>query len=76
MGRLISCEFNMDTVCIELKFTDGSMIAIDMNTVENEVADNTTPVGEILRAIFFSVNRIAFSLILYYNKSNDVKRMF
>lgn len=78
MGRLISCEFNRDTVCIELKFTDGSMIAIDMNTVENEVADNTMPVGEILRAIFhiFSVNRIAFSLILYYNKSNDVKRMF
>lgn len=43
MGRLISCEFNRDTVCIELKFTDGSMIAIDMNTVENEVADNTMP---------------------------------
>ena len=52
MGRLISCEFNMDTVCSELTFTDGSMIAIDMNTVENEIADNTTPVGEILRAIF------------------------
>ncbi|WP_417073443.1 DUF6061 family protein, partial [Hominenteromicrobium sp.] len=24
MDRLISCEFNMDTACVELKFLDGS----------------------------------------------------
>ena len=29
MKKLISCEFNFDTVCVELKFSDGSMIAID-----------------------------------------------
>ncbi len=40
MDRLISCEFNMDTACVELKYTDGSMIAIDYTAVENEVADN------------------------------------
>lgn len=40
MTPLISCEFNMDTACVELKFTDGSMIAIDTIAVENEVADN------------------------------------
>ena len=40
MKRLISCEFNMDTVCVELKYSDGSMIAIDTIAVENEVADN------------------------------------
>ena len=40
MDRLISCEFNMDTACVELKFADGSMIAIDTIAVENEVADN------------------------------------
>lgn len=40
MDRLISCEFNMDTACAELKFTDGIMIAIDTIAVENEVADN------------------------------------
>ena len=40
MDRLISCEFNMDTACVELKFLDGSMIAIDTIAVENEVADN------------------------------------
>ena len=40
MDRLISCEFDMDTACVELKFTDGSMIAIDTIAVENEVARN------------------------------------
>ena len=40
MTHLISCEFNMDTACVELKFTDGSMIDIDTIAVENEVADN------------------------------------
>ena len=28
MDRLVSCEFNMDTACVELKFFDGSIIAI------------------------------------------------
>ena len=38
--KIISCDFNMDTACVELKYTDGSMIAIDTIAVENEVADN------------------------------------
>ena len=40
MKKLISCTFNMDTACVELKFSDGSMIAIDTVAVENEVSDN------------------------------------
>jgi hypothetical protein len=40
MDKVISCEFNMDTACVELCFADGSMIAIDCTAVENEVADN------------------------------------
>ena len=40
LKRLLSCEFNFDTVCVELKFSDGTMIAIDTIAVENEVADN------------------------------------
>ena len=38
--KVIFCEFNMDTACVELKFADGSMISIDTIAVENEVADN------------------------------------
>ena len=40
MKHLLSCEFNFDTVCVEMKFSDGTRIAIDTIAVENEVADN------------------------------------
>ena len=40
MKKLISCEFNIDTACVELYFTDESRISIDCTAVENEVADN------------------------------------
>ena len=35
-----SCNFNMDTACVELIFTDGSMISIDTTAVEDQVANN------------------------------------
>lgn len=38
MKRLISCEFNIDTACVELKYSDGSMLAIDCDAVEDEYA--------------------------------------
>ena len=40
MKKIKSCEFNMDTGCVELRLADGSMIAIDCTAEENEVADN------------------------------------
>lgn len=40
MKTLISCAYNMDNCCVEMKFSDGSMIAIDTIVVENEIADN------------------------------------
>ena len=40
MKQLLSCKFSFDTVCVELKFSDGTRIAIDTIAVENEVADN------------------------------------
>ena len=38
--RILSCEFNIDTACVELKMADGTMISIDCTAVENEIADN------------------------------------
>jgi len=40
MSKLLSCEFNIDTACVELRFADGTMISIDCTAVENEVTDN------------------------------------
>lgn len=47
MALLLSCEFNMDTACVELKFADGSMISIDCTTVEDEVAKNMRQRSEL-----------------------------
>ena len=38
--KILSCEFNIDTACVELRLSDGTMISIDCTAVENEVADN------------------------------------
>ncbi len=40
MKPIVSCKFNMDTACVELRFLDGTMLAIDTIAVENEVAAN------------------------------------
>ena len=40
MKKLLTCAFNMDTACVELRFSDGSLFSIDTIAVENEVADN------------------------------------
>ena len=40
MKRIVSCEFNMDTGCVETKYDDGSMIAINCTAAENQIADN------------------------------------
>lgn len=47
MGKVISCEFNIDTACMEVKYTDGSMIAIDSILVEAEVARNMFESSEL-----------------------------
>ena len=40
MKKLLSCEFNMDTACVELKDADGTALSIDCIAVETEVARN------------------------------------
>ncbi|RHO53281.1 hypothetical protein DW094_12010 [Ruminococcaceae bacterium AM07-15] len=40
MKQLVSCEFNIDTACVELKYSNGSMISIDCAAVEDEVANS------------------------------------
>ena len=40
MKKLKSCEFNLDTNCVELTYTDGTILAIDTIAVENEYAED------------------------------------
>ena len=55
MKRLIFCAYNMDNCCVELKFIDGSMIAIDTIAVENEVVDNMVQRSELDWLIYNNV---------------------
>lgn len=34
------CEFNLDTVCAELRLDDGMLLSIDCTVVENELANS------------------------------------
>ncbi len=47
MKKLLSCEFNIDTVCVELKYDDGSMISVDCTAVENELDASMLQRGEL-----------------------------
>ena len=47
MKLLLSCKFNINTACVELKFSDGSMISIDCTAVEDEVAKNVHQRSEL-----------------------------
>ena len=45
--KVLSCEFNMDTGCVEVKYADGGMISINCTKVENEVARNMYAPSEL-----------------------------
>ena len=45
--KVLSCEFNMDTGCVEVKYADGSMIAINCTKVEKEITRNMYEASEL-----------------------------
>ena len=40
MARRISCRYNIDTACVEIKYDNGMMVSIDCITVENTIPRN------------------------------------
>lgn len=40
MEQVVSCEFNIDTGCVEVRYSDSSMIAINCTAVERQVAED------------------------------------
>ena len=47
INNIISCEFNIDTACVEVNLTDGSMVSIDCIAIENEYANNIYEASEL-----------------------------
>ena len=69
MRKLISCEFNMDTACVELRYTNGTLISIDCTEVEYEVA-HTVKQRSALDYLIYNAPLEYANLIL----SGDIKR--
>ena len=40
MRKILSCEFNLNTACMELRLDDGTLLSIDCTAVENEAANS------------------------------------
>ena len=38
--KRISCEYNIDTACVEIKYDNGVTVSIDCITVENTIPRN------------------------------------
>ena len=45
--KLITCEFNMDSGCVELRFDDGTALDIDCTAVENKYGHTTKQRSEL-----------------------------
>ena len=72
MKCLLSCELNFDMVCVELKFSDDTRIAIDTIAVENVVSDNMYQRSELDYLIYN--DPIAYAdLILNGTPENYIK---
>ena len=46
-NNILSCEFNIDTACVEVKLTDGSMGSVYCIAVENTYANNMYEASEL-----------------------------
>ena len=47
VNHLLSCSFNMDTSCVEARFIDGTMIAVDCKAVETALDADTWQRSEL-----------------------------
>ena len=70
MKKLISCKYNFDNCCVELKFTDGSMIAFDTIAVENVVADNMHQRSELDYLIYNAP--LEYADLYYERRSRNI----
>ena len=47
MRKILSCAFNLDTACVELRLEDGTLLSIDCTVVENELANSMCQRSEL-----------------------------
>ena len=55
MKKIVFCEFNMDTACVELCLEDGTLLSIDCTAVKNEVPNSMYQRSELDWLIYNSL---------------------
>ncbi len=63
MRKILSCAFNLDTACVELRLDDGTLLSIDCTAVEKEVANSMYQRSE-LDWLIYNDSRAYAELIL------------
>ena len=78
--KVISCAFNIDTACVEVRFVDGSKIAVDCTLVEAEAARNMYESSELEWLVYNApidyVNLLLHGDVQGYLKDVSVYRPF
>lgn len=80
MRKILSCELNLDTACVELHLANGTLLSIDCTAVENEVA-NSMYQGSELDCLIYNAPPEYADLILNgdpekYLKTVTVNKLF
>lgn len=73
MKRIVNCEFNMDTGCVETKYEDGTMVSINCTAVENQIANNMYQRSE-LDWLIYNEPHTYVNLVLSGEIENYLKR--
>ena len=47
MMKRISCQYNIDTACVEIKYDNGAVVSIDCVSIEDEYARNMLERSEL-----------------------------
>ena len=73
--KLITCEFNMDSGCVELRFDDGTELGIDCTVVESEYAHTVQQKTELDWLVYLSFSTGLLQTIMDSTDSFDISRI-
>ena len=71
-NNILSCEFNIDTACVEVKLADGSMVSIDCDAVEDEYSHNMYETSELDFLIYYEP--MSYVRLLFNGKMEEYLR--
>ncbi|MGN0573032.1 MAG: DUF6061 family protein [Acutalibacteraceae bacterium] len=72
MNYIKSCEFNIDTACVEVMLIDDSMVSINCDTIEAEYARNNYEASELDYLIYNEP--ISYVKLLLSSKTEEYLR--